>query len=89
VRGFYVYGWLLSSPVGRLHGIPAFNSLSYRELYQGDGIDVPAAVERALRKTGEVLGQLEVFMARGTFTPRTRGKFLTGFPDGPLGRFAA
>lgn len=89
VRGLYVYGWMLSSPLGRGHGIPPFNTLSFRELFQGDQIDVPKAVDSALARTAEVLGELEHFMARGSFTLRARGRFLAAFPEGPLGQYAA
>ena len=89
VRGLYVYGWLLSSPLGRGQGIPPYNNLSYRELYQGPEVDVPKAVDEALALTSEVCERLATFIERGVYTPRTRGRFLEAFPEGPLGQFAA
>jgi hypothetical protein len=89
VRGLYLYGWLLSSPLGKAQGIPGFSSLTRRELYRGDAIDYPAEVDRALGLTRQVLGNLWRYMERGLFTARSRARFLASFPEGGVGVRAA
>lgn len=89
VRGLYVTGLVLSSPLGRTRGLPAYSQLSFHELYRHDGFDFAAEVDGALEQTRGILRRLLVYMARGTFTPRTRARFLEEFPEGTIGAFAA
>lgn len=89
VRGLYVKGLVLSSPLGRLRGLPAYSQLSFHELYRHDGFDFFAEVEGALEQARGVLRRLWVYMARGTFTPRTRARFLDEFPEGVIGACVA
>jgi len=89
VRGLYLMGMVLSSPVGRMKALPAYSQLSFHELYRHDGFDFAAEVEAALEQTRGVLRHLMVYMARGTFTPRTRARFLEEFPEGTIGAYAA
>jgi hypothetical protein len=89
VRGLYMMGMVLSSPVGRMRALPAYSQLSFHELYRKDGFDFAAEVEAALEQTRGVLRRLLVYMSRGTFTPRTRARFLEEFPEGTIGAYAA
>lgn len=89
VRGMYLSGMMLSTPVGRMRALPAFSQLSFHELYRHDGFDFTLEVERALEQSRVVLRRLLTYMARGTFTPRTRSRFLEEFPEGTIGASAA
>ena len=89
VRGLYMMGMVLSSPVGRMRSLPAYSQLSFHELYRHDTFDFAAEVEAALEQTRGVLRHLLLYMARGTFTPRTRARFLEEFPEGTIGAYAA
>ncbi|HLL55748.1 MAG TPA: zinc dependent phospholipase C family protein [Myxococcaceae bacterium] len=89
VRGLYLYGWLLSSRLGKTQGIPGFSSLTRQELYRGDTLSYPDEVERALGMARQVLGELWRYMARGLFTARSRTRFLASFPEGGVGARAA
>ncbi|NTX15623.1 hypothetical protein HUA74_04825 [Myxococcus sp. CA051A] len=89
VRGLYVSGLFLSSPMGRTRALPAFAHLSFQELYRNDTFDFSQEVEGALESARGVLRRLHGYMARGTFTPRTRARFLEAFPEGNLGVRAA
>jgi hypothetical protein len=85
VRGLYLKGLVLSSPLGRLRALPAYSQLSFHELYRHDGFDFFAEVEGALEQARGVLRRLLAYMARGTFTPRTRARFLAELPEGSIG----
>jgi hypothetical protein len=89
VRGLYVCGLVLSTPVGRTRALPAYSQLSFHELYRNDDFDFALEVERALEQSRHLLRRLLLYMARGTFTPRTRQRFLEEFPEGTIGAFAA
>ena len=89
VRGLYLSGMMLSTPVGRTRALPAYSQLSFHELYRHDGFDFALEVERALEQSRVVLRRLLTYMARGTFTPRTRSRFLEEFPEGTIGASAA
>lgn len=89
VRGLYLYGTLLSSPVGRLRGLPASSNPTYRELYQGPEVDVPGAVNKALEMTRDVLERVSGLMTRTHFTARVRARFLDEFPEGSVEACAA
>jgi hypothetical protein len=89
VRGLYVSGLFLSSPVGRTRALPAYAHLSFQELYRNDTLDFAREVEGALDTARGVLRRLHGYMARGTFTPRTRARFLEAFPEGTLCASAA
>lgn len=85
VRGMYLSGVVLSSPVGRLRGLPSYSNLSYRELYQGPEVDVPAAVRSALDAARRGLGEVGRYLARGRFTLKARGRFYAAFPEASPG----
>jgi hypothetical protein len=89
VRGLYMMGMVLSSPLGRTRALPAYSQLSFHELYRHDGFDLANEVEAALEQTRGLLRHLLVYMSRGTFTPRTRARFLEEFPEGTIGAYAA
>lgn len=96
VRGLYMAGVVLSTPLGRTRGLPPFTELSFRELYRTPGplgdagpLDFGAEVEAALARTCHVLDGLLTYMTRGIFTPRTRARFLEDFPEGSVGVRAA
>lgn len=89
VRGLYLYGWVLSSPLGRLRGLPSYTDLTYRELYIGPEVDVPAAVEKSQALTREVLARLASLMTRSHFTARVKARFLDEFPEGSVESCAA
>src|SRR5512140_1921954 len=89
VRGLYLMGVVLSSPLGRTRALPAYSQLSFHELYRHDGFDFAAEVEAALEQTRGILRRLLIYMTRGTFTPRTRARFLEEFPEGTIGAYAA
>jgi hypothetical protein len=89
VRGLYMMGLVLSSPLGRTRALPAYSQLSFHELYRHDGFDFAAQVEAALEQTRSILRHLLVYMSRGVFTPRTRARFLEEFPEGTIGAYAA
>ncbi|XXF80395.1 zinc dependent phospholipase C family protein [Myxococcaceae bacterium GXIMD 01537] len=89
VRGLYLSGVALSTPMGRTRALPAYSQLSFHELYRHDGFDFSLEVERALEQSRHVLRRLLSYMARGTFTPRTRSRFLEEFPEGTIGASAA
>lgn len=89
VRGLFLYGTVLSSPIGRLRGLPAEPKGAYRALYQGPEVDVPAAISRAHALTREVLARLSSMTARAAFTPRSKARFLEEFPEGSASACAA
>jgi hypothetical protein len=89
VRGLYLYGSVLSSPLGRLRGLSAGSTLTYRQLYQGPEVDVPAAISRSHVMTREVLGRVLALMSRGHITARARARFLEEFPEGAADPCAA
>ncbi|HEX8539226.1 MAG TPA: zinc dependent phospholipase C family protein [Cystobacter sp.] len=89
VRGLYLGGLYLSSPLGRMRALPAWSQLSFQELYRNDSFDFAAEVERAVEQSRAVLRRLLAFMARGIFTPRARSRFLAEFPEGNIGARAA
>ncbi|MFY0578979.1 zinc dependent phospholipase C family protein [Cystobacter fuscus] len=86
VRGLYLGGLYLSSPLGRMRSLPAWSQLSFQELYRNDSFDFAAEVERAVEQSRAVLRRLLAFMARGIFTPRARSRFLAEFPEGNIAR---
>ncbi len=89
MRGLFMYGAVLSSPLGRIRALPANSDLSYRELYQGPDVDVPAAIDRAQAMSREVLERVLTIMNRGHVTARTRARFLDEFPEGAIDACAA
>ncbi len=89
VRGLYLHGLWLSTPVGRLRGLPSYSNLTYTELYQGPDVDVPAAIKRAQAMTREVLERVLHLMTRAHFTTRVRARFLDEFPEGSFEACAA
>ncbi|HEY0095799.1 MAG TPA: zinc dependent phospholipase C family protein, partial [Archangium sp.] len=66
VRGLYVSGLFLSSPVGRTRALPAYAHLTFQELYRNDTLDFAQEVEGALDTVRGVLRRLHGYMARGT-----------------------
>ncbi|MCY1045846.1 hypothetical protein OV208_31325 [Corallococcus sp. bb12-1] len=89
VRGLYVSGLFLSSPLGRVRALPAYTQLSFQELYRNDQFDFTAEVDAALDVSRALIKRLHGYMARGTYTPRTRARFFEEFPEGTLGATAA
>jgi hypothetical protein len=89
VRGLYLNGLWLSSPLGQRRGLPSYSPGSYRELYQGPEVDVPAGIAHAQELTRDVLGRLTALMTRGPFTARVRARFLDEFPEGSVDACAA
>ena len=67
--GLFVYGSVLSSPLGRMRALPGDSNVTYREIYQGPEIDVPGAVERAHERTREILERILALMARAPDSP--------------------
>ena len=89
VRGLYLAGLYLSSPLGRVRALPAYSQLSFQEFYRNDEFDFAAEVEVAVEQARGVLRRLLAYMARGIFTPRARSRFLEEFPEGNIGACAA
>jgi hypothetical protein len=89
VRGLYLAGLYLSSPVGRMKSLPAWSQLSFQELYRNDTFDFAGEVDKALERTRGVLRHLVAYMAKGIFTPRARARFLAEFPEGTIAARAA
>jgi hypothetical protein len=89
VRGLYLAGLYLSSPLGRRRALPAYSQLSFQELYRNDSFDFAEEVERAVEQSRGVLRRLLAYMMRGIFTPRARARFLAEFPEGTIGACAA
>lgn len=81
VRGLYVFSLALSSPLGRLKALPASRG-AVRDLYRGPGLDVWSAVEAGLAKTRAALVVLGGMIRRGSFTARSRARFLEVLPEG-------
>ncbi len=89
VRGLYLYGLALSSPLGKRRALKADSDLLSRELYRSSELDLPSEVERALDHARQVLTRLAGMIRRGTFSPRGRAKFLEEFPEGSIEACAA
>ena len=89
VRGLYLAGLYLSSPVGRMKALPAWSQLSFQELYRNDTFDFAAEVDKAVEQTRGVLRHLVAYMSKGIFTPRARARFLAEFPEGTIAASAA
>lgn len=89
LRGLYLYGRLLSSPIAKVRALPAYSNLSSLELYKSSEIDVPATIEGAVASARQVLSRLTDFMARGSFTRRARARFLADVPEAALQPSAA
>lgn len=88
VRGAFLHGLLLSTPLSA----PSRNvmtRLARRDLFQGEGVDVPARMQEALASARRVLDRLHAFISRGLFSRRARERFLADFPEGPLEPCAA
>lgn len=88
VRGLYLAGLYLSSPVGRMRALPAWSQLSFQELYRNDTFDFAVEVEKAVEQTRGALRHLVAYMAKGIFTPRARARFLAKFPEGTIAHAA-
>jgi hypothetical protein len=89
VRGLYLHGLWLSSPLGRLRGLPSYSNLTYSQLYQGPEVDVPQAIARAQAMTRGVLERVAQLMNRTHFSTRLRARFLDEFPEGSFEACAA
>lgn len=81
VRGLYVFSLALSTPLGKLKALPGAR-LSVRELYRAPGLDVWSAVEAGLARTRSALTVLGGMIRRGSFTARSRARFLEVLPEG-------
>lgn len=88
VRGLYLYGRALASPLARKLAPPADAALS-RRLYRGDEIDVFSRVEEGLASAEETLRRVHELIERGDFSGKTRARFLSHLPEGPLLEAAA
>lgn len=76
VRGLYLAGALLSTPLGRVRAQQEDEALEL------SGEEVVRQVDEALVQSREVLRHLQSYMARGTFTQRSRERFFESFPEG-------
>lgn len=82
-RGLYLFAWMLSTPLAHARLVLPYRALSRLELYSGSDVQVPQLVGDALRRTADALGQLSVYMQRGSFTQRSRARLLANFALGP------
>ena len=82
VRGLYMIGAVLSSPVGRMRALPAYSQLSFQELYRNDGFDFAAEVDAALEQTRGVLRQLLRLHGAGHLHAAYARAFPGGVPRG-------
>jgi hypothetical protein len=89
VRGISLYGRLLSSPWGRVWAARLAQGPARKELYRGDAVDVPAAIDQALKEARAVLALVHRLTVRGRFSERARTLFLETLPDAPLTACAA
>jgi len=89
VRGLYLYGRVLSSPLGRARALPAWSNLSTLELYRSSELDVAEEIDAALAEARRVLGRVSEYMARRSFTRRARARFLEDVPEAALHPSAA
>jgi len=89
VRGLYVYGRVLCSPLGRARALPAWSNLSTLELYRSSELDVAREIDAALVDARRVLGRVSEYMARRSFTRRARARFLEDVPEAALQPSAA
>jgi hypothetical protein len=89
VRGLYLRGHLLGSALGRAHALPPGRHPEAEALYRGPQGDFALDVDRAHALTFGVLGRLWTYMARASFTPRARQRFLAELPEGGLEVWAA
>ncbi|MFL5321584.1 MAG: zinc dependent phospholipase C family protein [Myxococcaceae bacterium] len=89
LRGLYLYGRLLSSPLGKARALPAYSNLSTLELYRSSEIDIAQEITSALDSARQVLTRLSDFMERGSFTRRARARFLADVPEAVLQPSAA
>jgi hypothetical protein len=89
VRGLYLYGRVLSSPLGRSRALPAWSNLSALELYRSSELDVAKEIDAALGEARRVLGRVSEYMARRSFTRRARARFLEDVPEAALQPSAA
>lgn len=81
VRGLYLFSLALSSPLGRLKALPGSRG-GVRALYRAPGHDVWAAVEAGLTKTRAALAVLGGMIRRGSFSARSKARFLEVLPEG-------
>jgi hypothetical protein len=89
VRGAFLHGLVLSTLVGRARGTNQYPALTFRELYRGEDIDFFSEVEKALGQAREVLERVHHLIERGSFTRRSRERFMEAFPEGGVAAFAA
>jgi hypothetical protein len=84
VRGLYLQGALLASPLGKVRALPSYTNLTYRELYQAADFSVEAEVDAALASARTVLFRLASMIRRGSFSLRSRGRFFGECPEGSI-----
>ena len=89
VRGLYLYGRVLGSPLGRTRALPAWSNLSALELYRSSELDVAREIDAALAEARRVLVRVSEYMARRSFTRRARARFLEDIPEAALQPSAA
>lgn len=88
VKGLYVYSGVLASPLGRMR-LPGYSRAEMAKYFQGPGIDVPRAVDESLAELRKAMQKLSGMIARGSFSARSRAKFLEAFPEGAAEVLAA
>ena len=82
VRGLYLYSLALGSPLGRFKALPAERHV-VQELYRSAGVDVFSAVELGLDRTRAAMTVLGGMIRRGSFSARSKSRFLEVLPEGP------
>ncbi|MGQ0506994.1 MAG: hypothetical protein ACT4TC_16915 [Myxococcaceae bacterium] len=89
IRGLYLAGLLLSSPLGRSRWLNQPSGEEDLTLYRGEDFDVHASVEESLALSRDVLNQLWSLILRQSFTPRSREKIFAFLPEGSITSSAA
>lgn len=84
VRGLYLYGRALSSPLARRVRPPADAAALEARVYRAPGLDFGAEVEAALATARALVTRVHAFVHKGDFSPRARGRFLADVPEGSM-----
>jgi hypothetical protein len=74
VRGFYVFGRLLASPLGRRWAL--LRREVQKALTEEELALLVADVEQGLERARQLLSVLATMIERGSFSPRVRARFL-------------
>ncbi len=89
VRGLYIAGRVLSSPLARTPWLLKARPPTDEALYRGPDFDIGREVDASLRLTRETLTQLWSLIVRQSFTPRSREKIFALLPEGSITSSAA